>query len=106
MSLETLMANIYNPKEKYMDLYLELELQQKDELDSLLLIYHEYKQIPKDIMKYMLVPMLKEDIDKKFNRLVDDMRELEDIKRKFPIDDETYKKMENEIKKRYGIYYE
>lgn len=47
--------------------------------------------------------MLKFDIEKKFNQIVEDLNELEQVCQKFPCDNDTKIKMYQEIRKHHGL---
>ena len=103
MSLELLKQNIYDPKKKYIGIYLELELQKQNEIDGLINLYIKEKCLCKDVVKYIIFPMLNEDTEKKFNSIVNDLEELEKVCQKFPCDNETKIKMYQEIREHHGL---
>jgi len=103
MSLETLRNNIYNPKIKYANIYNELKVQQDIEIRGLCELYFKERTLCKDVVKYIIYPMLKTDIEKRFSLIVKDLQELEWICRRFPYKNQHKKKMYNEIREHHGL---
>ena len=103
MSLQTLKKNIYDPKVKYANIYNELKIQQENEKRGLCELYYKERTLCKDVVKYIIYPMLKFDIDKKFNEIVKDLQELERICRQFPVDADMLIKMYQEIRNHHGL---
>ena len=103
MSLETLRNNIYDPKIKYANIYNELKIQQDIEKRGLEELYYKERSLCKDVVKYIIYPMLKFDIDKKFSLITRDLQELEYLCIQFPITSDMKLKMYEEIRKNHEL---
>lgn len=103
MSLETLRNNIYHPKIKYANIYNELKVQQDIEIRGLCELYYKEKTLCKDVVKYIIYPMLKFDIERKFSLIVNELQELENLSRQFPITRQNKNKLYHIIRKNHGL---